>query len=70
MSLQELIKQMEAEEAESRICSECGDEMSSGFCIGDGEDYYCSDDCLEKNMTEQEYLELYAIDGAYWTEWE
>ena len=34
-------------------------------------EYYCSDECLEKNMTREEFEELY--DGgegdSYWTEW-
>ena len=56
---------------EKRICSECGREMIEGYCIENGLDYYCSDECLHKNMTEEEYLELYN-DGegdSYYTEW-
>lgn len=57
--------------AEMKICSECGREMIEGYCIENGLDYYCSDECLHKNMTEEEYLELYD-DGngdSYYTEW-
>jgi hypothetical protein len=46
--------------------------MSEGFVIEDGLAYYCSQECLEKNMTQEEYLELYD-DGngdSYWTQWE
>lgn len=57
-------------ENEIRICSHCGADMSEGYCIGDGEDYYCSDECLEANMSREEYDELVADDNAYWTEWE
>jgi hypothetical protein len=56
---------------EKRICSECGREMIEGYCIENGLDYYCSDECLHKNMTQEEYLELYD-DGkgdSYYTEW-
>ncbi len=28
---------------ESRKCSHCGKEMSAGYCIRGGEEYYCSD---------------------------
>ena len=55
-----------------RICSECGKLMDEGFCISDGLEYYCSEECLTKNMTLDEYYELYD-DGngdSYWTEWE
>ena len=54
----------------NRICNECKKEMSSGYCIADGEEYYCSDKCLYKNMTKQEYDKLYKDNYAYWTEWE
>jgi hypothetical protein len=56
---------------EKRICSECGREMIEGYCIENGLEYYCSDECLHKNMTQEEYLELYN-DGegdSYYTEW-
>lgn len=55
----------------ARTCSECGKGMNEGYCIGSGDDYYCSDACLHKHMTPAEYLELYA-DGegdSYWTDW-
>ena len=44
--------------------------MHQGYVIGDGEDYYCSDECLLDNMTQEEYMEMYENDQAYWTEWE
>lgn len=55
-----------------RECSECEDIMNEGYLIDDGSEYYCSDACLEKNMTKEEYLELYN-DGhgnSYFTAWE
>lgn len=55
-----------------RKCSECGKEMKEGYCIANGEDYYCSEKCLLKNMTQEEFDKLYDDgDGdSYWTEWE
>lgn len=47
------------DEGDIKICSECGHYMDSGFCIEWGEEYYCSDICLHKNITEAERLELY-----------
>ena len=59
-------------EEETRTCSECHKKMTEGYCIENGMAYYCSDECLHKNMTQEEYLELYD-DGngdSYYTEWE
>lgn len=54
------------------ICSECHKKMMAGYCIEGGDKYYCSDECLHKRYTEQEYLKLYDNgDGdSYWTEWD
>lgn len=55
-----------------RSCDECGKPMTEGYCIDNGFEYYCSDECLEKNMTRAEFERLYA-DGegdSYYTEWE
>ena len=54
-----------------RACSECGKPMTEGFCIEDGAEYYCSEDCLHKNLSDEEYENLYD-DGrgnSYWTSW-
>lgn len=59
-------------EENKRTCSECGKEMTQGYCIENGMEYYCSDECLHKHYTEKEFEELYD-DGngdSYWTEWE
>ena len=53
----------------SRICCTCGEEMVSGYVVDDGEEYYCSDDCLHGVYSEAEYDELCQEDRAYWTEW-
>lgn len=54
-----------------RVCSECGSIMTSGYCVDDGEEYYCSDDCLHKHYTPDEWDTMYSDDGdTYWTEWE
>jgi hypothetical protein len=55
-----------------RKCTQCDSQMSEGYCIDDGLKHYCSDECLEKNMTQEEFKKLYD-DGngsSYWTEWE
>lgn len=55
-----------------RTCSHCGKEMSEGFVIDNGMEYYCSEECLHQHYTHEEYMELYD-DGegdTYWTQWE
>ena len=52
-----------------RKCSICGKEMVSGYVLDDGIYYYCSDKCLYKHITKEEYLEMYDNGEAYWTEW-
>lgn len=70
----ELMEKLENGEDDNsyRFCSECERIMNEGYLINDGDEYYCSDDCLERNMTKEEYLESYA-DGegsSYYTAWE
>ena len=55
-----------------RKCSNCGKKMTEGYCIDNGLEYYCSDECLHKHYKEEEYEEMYD-DGngdSYYTEWE
>lgn len=54
-----------------RHCNECGKEMWEGFCIEGGLEYYCSEECLHKNLTEEEYEDLYdnGNGDSYYTEW-
>ena len=55
-----------------RTCSECSKQMSEGYCIDNGYEYYCSDECLHKRYTEEEYLDMYdsGEGDSYWTTWE
>lgn len=62
---------MKSDDETERRCSVCGKEMKEGYCIESGIAYYCSDECLLKDMTWEEYLELYD-DGhgdSYYTQW-
>ena len=54
-----------------RVCSECGSVMVEGFVIGGGDEYYCSEECLHKHYTQEEYLKMYEEndDDNYWTQW-
>lgn len=54
-----------------RICDECHHPMIEGYCIDDGREHYCSDECLNQVYTEEEF-ETMCSDGegnSYWTVW-
>ena len=40
------------------VCTCCDQTMNSGYMINDGEEFYCSDDCLHGWYSEEEYDEL------------
>lgn len=55
----------------ARMCTHCGRVMKAGFCINQGEQYFCSDSCLYENYTKEEFDEMYN-DGegdTFYTEW-
>jgi len=56
----------------ARVCDECGKGMDEGYCVGGGDEYYCSEECLHKHITKEEWVELYAEGegDSYWTTWE
>jgi hypothetical protein len=56
----------------ARTCSECGKGMNEGYCIGAGWHYYCSDACLHKHYTPEEWAAMCADDDSesYYTEWD
>ena len=53
-----------------RICEECGCPIIEGYVVN-GCVTYCSDDCLHKHVSEEEFDALYNNgDGdTYWTTW-
>ena len=53
-----------------RVCDECGRPMIEGYVV-DGCDTYCSEDCLHKHITEEEFNILYdeGNNDTYWTTW-
>jgi hypothetical protein len=52
-------------------CDCCGTPMNVGYCVLGGEQYFCSNECLHKNYTEEQWLEIYDEESGdnYWTEW-
>lgn len=59
-------------EIHPRVCYDCGKPMKKGYCIDNGSEHYCSDECLHKHYTPEQWDEMY--DGgnsdSYWAEWE
>lgn len=55
---------------ECRRCSVCGRLMQEGYCQDGGYRYYCSDDCLHHDFTDEEWNEeCDNNDQSYWTQW-
>ena len=53
-----------------RRCSVCGRLFREGYCVDMGAAYYCSDDCLHTEFTEEEWeAECQENDQSYYTEW-
>ncbi|MBM6891407.1 hypothetical protein H6A30_14355 [Bacteroides caecigallinarum] len=53
-----------------RRCSECGRLMHAGYCADMGVAYYCSDECLHSDFTDEEWTEeCENNDQSYYTEW-
>lgn len=54
-----------------RTCSVCKEWMWEGFCLWWWESYYCTEKCLNTEMTMKEWKDMYT-DGwdNYWTQWE
>lgn len=58
------------DDGDYRICSECGNIMCEGYCVNQGDYYYCSNECLHKHFTEEEWQqECEENDQSYYTEW-
>lgn len=64
------IKKIKFKDFYCRTCTYCKNGMNEGFCINDGDEYYCSSKCLDTRMTQEEFYEMYEDDCAYWTEWD
>jgi hypothetical protein len=59
-----------------RKCDKCNKGMYEGYVINEGDEYYCSDNCLESVYTEEERNEMLPQNddeledaSSYWTEW-
>lgn len=55
---------LEEMDIETRICSVCGKIIYKGHLLFDGDEYACSDECLNQLISEDEY-----DDSCYETDW-
>lgn len=54
-----------------RRCSVCGKLLRAGYCLDNGESYYCSDECLHTHFTDSEWKrECDTNPDSYYTVWE
>lgn len=54
-----------------RTCTKCNSKMVKGYCVTDGEEYYCSDTCLYADGYTEGQKDIDYENGLiYWTEWE
>ena len=51
-----------------RVCDICGKPMKEGYFVSGT--YYCSNECLHEDYSEEEFDELYEDGDAYWTRWD
>jgi len=52
-------------------CDACKEQMSEGYVIDGGEQYFCSKKCLHTKYTDEQWESMYDDDGdSYWTVWE
>lgn len=66
----------------ARQCTQCGCGMNEGYVVNGGEEYFCSQNCLNQVYTNEEWNDMvYSGDTdedgelipdteSYWTEWE
>ena len=53
-----------------RRCTQCGSLMREGYCVDMGAAYYCSDECLHSEFTDEEWAEeCNNNEQSYYTEW-
>ena len=53
-----------------RRCSVCGKFFREGYCQDAGENYYCSNECLHTEFTDEEWkAECQENDQSYYTKW-
>jgi hypothetical protein len=71
----EVIEEVVKGDKYARKCDKCGQGMNEGFCIYEGEEYYCSDECLHSVYSKSVWEGMFDAEDignspSYWTQWE
>jgi len=71
----EVIKEVVQGDKYARKCDKCGNGMNEGYCIYEGEEYYCNDICLHSVYSKSVWEGMYNAEDignspSYWTQWE
>jgi hypothetical protein len=71
----EVIEEVVKGDKYARKCDKCGQGMNEGYCIYEGEEYYCSDECLHSVYSKSVWEGMYNAEDidnspSYWTQWE
>lgn len=71
----EVIEEVVKGDKYARKCNKCGQGMNEGFCIYEGEEYYCDDNCLHSVYSKSVWEGMYDAEDignspSYWTQWE
>lgn len=71
----EVIEEVVKGDKYARKCTCCGKGMNEGYVIGSGDEYYCTNECLNQVYTPEEWLSMADDDDGdfgynYWTEWD
>ena len=71
----EVIEEVVKGDKYARKCDRCGQGMNEGFCIYEGEEYYCDDNCLHSVYSKSVWEGMYDAEDignspSYWTQWE
>lgn len=66
--VEDIISILEENEVEIRQCTSCGKLMLDGYVVNDGLEYYCDNNCFDKEHGLDNLEDMYQNDEAYWTE--
>lgn len=71
---EEIAEEFAEHDIELKVCDTCGKLISRGYCLFDGEEYYCSDECMLEQYTPEEKEEILKDaetdhGTSYWTSW-
>lgn len=59
----------------ARKCDKCGCGMNEGYVVYNGDEHYCTEECLNKVYTKEQWTKMYEESEEnggsdnYWTEW-